>query len=290
MESPPDKVRIRVTPQKNAPELVPRVFEGISPGLHDLRLEVDRGVWVGGRVTDEDGDPLEAFVRQVTDDDHLGDRWVRSGEDGAFRIAVAPGVCRLYANAESEGVSVSPVIEVRAPASGVRLVCPPTCTVRGRLVGRAVDRFVVAWRLPGGLVPRDAGAVEVSPDGSFEIGDLPRGPVVLVARATDDPRCALAKVDARDGTEVELVLDVGLEITGWVRSSWADMRQCSVQATNLEHRVWWWCTPAPDGSFRLEGLLPGRYRLHAAGTGMQRLECAPTTVDAGAEGVELVIE
>jgi hypothetical protein len=131
LPEPLDEVRIRATPPRDSGAILPRDFEGLATGELDVELELLAGVWVAGRVVDEAGRGAGAIVRRSGGGlGELPGEWVRTDEEGGFRIAVPPGACSLVADSRTRGLSDSPVVEVWAPATGVRLVCPSHVGVR----------------------------------------------------------------------------------------------------------------------------------------------------------------
>jgi protocatechuate 3,4-dioxygenase beta subunit len=211
-------------------------------------VPLTRGSTLAGRVTDEEGRPIEgatvmvsrggenifrAFIRSMEGEDA-----VRTGRDGSFRATrLAPGENQRldvrhdeYEERAVGGISLSP----GGTRSGVSVVLRRGLAVRGvvkdeegrPLAGAEVDlssaRTLRAGRGgvqmsfvgPGNQVRRETGA-----DGRFEFRGLKAGDYTVSARrpgfsrATVDP---VSVAEARPAEPLELVLKPGATISGVV--------------------------------------------------------------------------
>ncbi len=96
--------KIKIVPPRDLPYVAPDVEVPDSPGLDPVTVDVElkRGVWIEGRLTDKDtGKPLRgSLMYHVRDpnpnqDDYLGffsgEHGVATNEDGTYRIVGLPG-------------------------------------------------------------------------------------------------------------------------------------------------------------------------------------------------------
>jgi Carboxypeptidase regulatory-like domain len=176
-----------------------------SGGLSDVRVELERGHEIGGRLVDSSGRPAAGILITVTPAD--GGGHANSGADGAFRfggLVVKPYA--IVAGSELGGYAVRP--SVLPGGELVMLTLQPAGRVLVRVVDAAsqpvpnafprvetVDGALV--RLPG----RTSGPTD--PDGRFTLS-CPSGVVGVVTR--DAKRLGRASVAVAPGATVPLTI------------------------------------------------------------------------------------
>lgn len=243
----------------------------IAPGTNAADFVLDGGQPVAGRVTDEDGDAIEGARVEI----RLQDPWdphaytAASDADGGFLFsAVATGLYDLRAGSPGYAESKSAeALRVEArPVEGVQVVLRRGVTVSGRLLGLSFEELaaaeVVAEEPHGGS---RAGPVDYQ--GRYEISDLAPGDWLVRGSVRGRHREAEARVTLAPGArevERDLRFGGGLALTGSVSYGGAPLPEARVSAHGLEAALVRSAMTDHQGSFRLEGLEPGRYRLSIA--------------------------
>jgi protocatechuate 3,4-dioxygenase beta subunit len=262
------------------------IARNVRAGATDVRVELAAPARVTGRaVADEDGEPLPAFVVELqTTMFMVVQRPVRSetvtgAVDGAFAIeAVPPGSYSLVARAEGRSEAKTQLTVAPGAAVAAReLRLPRGATVRGSV--RGDDGAPVARALVrpgrGGMLDNPILAMMQGSDdsafsderGRFELGGLPPGRLQLCASARGwadgkSPRVVLEAGAILEG--VEIVLDHGGSVKGVLRVGPGDRAEdFAVMAQEVVSQGTASCTPAADGSFRIDDLEPGRYQVQA---------------------------
>ncbi len=267
----------------------------------DYRLEMTPRAVIAGRVLDENGDPLQNTrveavpikpdgpkAASVND----GNPTAMTNSRGEFRITGGPG--RFYIKATpirstqvpevrtdgssdpSYGVTWYPsaisadrASAVEAEAGGdlaleIRLVRQRSMTITGIVSGipdgASADVFLIpvdADRKTFGF----ASSTRTAQDGRFTFSRLPVAAYRLEASA---PRMETPPFDVRpdgpDTVEVRLVLRAGVEVTGAVVIA-GDPPAAPVEKKTVSLGSSTASTD-PDGSFRIAGVFPRRYRVN----------------------------
>jgi protocatechuate 3,4-dioxygenase beta subunit len=289
------------------------VMEGWAPGVHasvevkpheTARVEIRLtrgGLLLGGRILDVGGGTVAgariiAVGRMVS----VGRPPVRFGGtsdgEGRYRMTLARGPYQLRVEAEGYAAGEDNVIVVHPTQKDVRLV--PAARLSGRVIERSSRQPVAAAELSLTSAvrteykrPRE---VRSDADGRFEFTGLEPGSFEILARKGgligEGTVVALAVAQVRGGVEVEM--DQGFTVSGRVRDGRAGpVGDARVDATrdSLFPGTAAWTRSAPDGTYALEGLLPGSYRLHVRerryGIGRVRAN----VVAADVTGVDIVV-
>lgn len=261
---------------------VATALKGVPIGSDGVVLTVSRGVHVRGVVVDADGAPVANVYLQATGDGGEGTGAQTDG-NGAFTLgAVRPGTYTLVVHRQNGGVAASDV-KVDAPADGVRIVVPRARRVVGRVVGAGSKQVNLAVYAPTGKGPdQQVGWGQSGGDGKFALDVSGDGPFRVNAMLEDRYGRAERVVP---GTDVEIALAVGLEISGVV-----EPESRGGQGTYVMAEGDGWQSGAPcdaEGAFRVRGLPPGRYTLKVYKQEADGKPGEGVPVDAGATNVRL---
>lgn len=288
-----------------------------------VRIALERGAAVRGRVVDSDGAPVAGArvvavdtgaLLDLQDAEHDG---AASDAEGHFELpAVAAGTYRAVATAAGHPRSSSEPFtsDGQRPVTGVEVVLAQGGTIAGRVVGRGgrpaawarvrVEPAGDAIR-PGVLGGMGRRAATADAEGAFRIEGLKRTELDVLAvgeRASSEPlRVDLRASPTAEDLELRLVVDgriAGRVVDGRGRpvaevtvSAAADIwAQGLDSAASLRGRA----SDLTDGggNFALEGLPEGRYRLRASRSAGAFVHHFRPGVAArtGDEDVELVLE
>lgn len=240
----------------------------IEPGTNTADFVLEGGQRVAGRAVDEDGDPVESARVEI----RLQEPWdphaytAVSDADGSFVFpAVAAGSYDLRAGRQGYAeVETEAAVQVEArPVEGLEVVLRRGGRVTGRLLGLGFEELaaaeVTAEAEHGGT---RTGTVDYR--GSYEVPDLAPGDWLVRGSVRGRSRQAEARVTVEPGereTERDLRFGGGLTLTGSVSLGGEPLPEARVSAHGLEAALVRAGTTDHQGSFRLEGLKPGRYRL-----------------------------
>ncbi len=188
----------------------PSVQPGVTGGARDVRLVLDGGKPLGGRVVTTDDVPVPAYTLLVLRKRGIVRELVaaRSIVDprGRFEVRVHDGEHEVIASASGWAPSKPTMID--AGTTDAELVVSPGATLRGVVTaadGAGPLRYARVMReAPGGgasAQPANAGTVTRA-DGTFELTGIPPGPVsITVAAGGFHPRVE-AGMTATDGGEL----------------------------------------------------------------------------------------
>jgi uncharacterized GH25 family protein len=304
----------------------------VSAGTTSLRLELARGAPVSGKVLDERGAPVaQARVRYETASDFLpGSDLTRdavmSGADGSFSFPALPaGSFRFIATdrEHASGVTELTSLDGVQPRNDVVVRMPAGATLRGKVVtadGKPLDAARVRVGMTSASMrvivpPREAYS---DASGAFVVTGLPRRPLTALALHELGASAAL-EIDTSAGDVADVVLK--LDATGAISGVVVDAEGQPVEGAqvsalpdlfgrrgdNSKNRpapaqselAQWQLRGFPQelsnagGEFRLTGMAPGTYRVHATrsaavsrGRGMMS---EGIEVATGASGVRIVL-
>ena len=173
---------------------------------------------IRGQVVDLRGDPVPGVVvqgRPIPDLDEA-EPWRRTtGQDGTFEMdTLPPGPVAL--RCEAPGYAPT-VVEAITPQDDVLIRLGGLYDVRGRVVAAGTDADVAAAsvRLEGsGVWP--ARVVDVEPDGSFVVPQVPDGVYALEAVVVDEPGAPAFASLPLEGVEPDLEVSLALMPAHWV--------------------------------------------------------------------------
>ena len=248
-----------------------RTIEGIV--VHPDGTPVDdAGVWIkDGDVPLEDAFPLDPMA--VAKHPRLLCTLCVTGPDGKFAFTELPDSpfhLRAFRNAARRTLLTPPLGFVPAGTTDVRLVLPsedqgPTgalaVTVTGAADGRPVERAWVFFQSAAGRFVAWSGK-----DGVARIAEIPAGRGTLRAWAEGWREAAVDGVEVSSGGG-PAAMAISLERGAAVVGSLADGAGVRVEVVPVEGNGWPLRNPSAvvlaDGSFRIEGVPPGRWRLQA---------------------------
>ncbi|HEY0593595.1 MAG TPA: carboxypeptidase regulatory-like domain-containing protein, partial [Thermoanaerobaculia bacterium] len=190
--------------------------------VEPVALELEEGVSVTGRLVRADGSGVpDAFVSASG-----AKQSAVTGSDGGFAIADLPrGPVQLSAYKPLEYVRESLMID--APASNVEIRLPAAGTIRGRVLEKGSKTPVTDFRAGPAAERRGTTQRMMMPsilqsfrsdDGSFELPNVPAGPIEVVAEATGFVSGA-ASVTVEGGKttdEITILLEPGTRVVGRV--------------------------------------------------------------------------
>ncbi len=267
-------------------------------------VSLPAGVDVSGVVRDPSGLPSEGAGVWLCRDPRCpteGDVVAHTGPDGRFVLRGVPQAALL--GAVRAGSVPSLLHPIDAATCDAELVLGG---VGARLTGHVLDRS--GGPVAGAVVrvarhPRanfhlangrelahvhPCAIVRTDANGAFAAADLPAGPMQVLVRAPRH-RTEIGSLALASGTEhrIELRLQPGTELDGEVRDEdGAAIAGARVLARGAVRSAWASVCTAPDGSFALAGLDPGRVLLDVDAPGF-----VPTSmpVARGARRVAVVL-
>jgi large repetitive protein len=227
-----------------------------------LDLELDSGRELAGRVLDRGGHPLDSARIQIRG---VEDRTTRTNTttdpDGNFKISGLPaGHVALVI--EHQGY-VSATMEDVDPAQNVTITLDRGGAISGHVAGLtdADSGTVTVW---AGYATSGSQA-NAGSDGSFTIQGVPDGPVSVSATKTgaQTRRSAPKTVTVTNGSApfVELDFAEGISVTGRVTREGKPVSGGSVNFSNTKGAGGGYSEIGPDGSYQVNGLQAGEYRV-----------------------------
>ncbi len=239
----------------------------VEPGVNAVDVFLEDGLSVSGRTVDEAGDPVAGARVEIRSEDPRARaaRAAVSGEDGRFGVVVSEeGSYHLtatrdgFAPGEVTGLKVGP-----EPLEGVEVALGRGTSVVGRILGLQPEELaevaIEARREDG---QAKAGAVDGK--GRYAIRHLSPGDWRIRAELAGGRRRAEVTVTVEPGTrqvERDLKLGGGLRFSGRLLYSGEPIASAHVSLTGLDVTGERSVLSAYDGSFNIDGLDPGHYRL-----------------------------
>jgi protocatechuate 3,4-dioxygenase beta subunit len=251
-------------------------------------LDVDGGTVAGARVTaamrSAGGGRAPMLLQSV------------AGPDGQYRLIVGRGPHGLRAEADGYATSNEELFVVRSTTRDLRLV--PAARLSGMVVEMGSKRPVgdAEVSLTSGMRGDFRAPREGKSDGSgrFEFTDLEPGSYEVMARkgALIGAGKVVALAPAQSVTGVEVEVERGRTVSGRVKSdTGAGIGNVRVSAGRD--------TPPfgqaartrsnPDGSYALEGMLPGNYRISASEEGYGQASARARVLNGDVGNVDLVL-
>jgi RNA polymerase sigma factor (sigma-70 family) len=261
-----------------------------GPGRADFTL-VPAGS-IHGRVVDRaSGEPVEDAVVGFNRNVRLGGSWssdmstwdetTRTGPDGRFELGpLEPGEYTLHAAASHRATADEPVVlvSIGEQVTDVALAVDPAFDAAGIVVDASdpdhglADVEVTATAGEG----HGQWRAVTRTDGTFELAGLPPGGYLLMLEGGGAIPSLVEhnmRIEGEDVTDLRLSLDHGVLVTGRVEPAVAGSvrvrgraesggLEVLVQATQVKHAN---ARIAADGSFSIEGVPPGEWKVVAEG-------------------------
>lgn len=287
----------------------------------EFDVALSRGAAVTGRIVDEDGRGLAGASGFLAAQADPGYEVVRVAVDaeGRFHVTcLSPGKHYwLVARAPERGTQVR--VLPRPLAEGERrelpdLVLHAACSIEGRVQddqGRLLEGLWVEcnglpdehaqWAegdaVPNAIPHAKNRIARTDAEGRFRIGGLATGEFLVAVRTMDAGRVAERTVRIAAGetlANVEFTLAAGLPIAGtFVPATAASFEtQFAVYVTAVDAKLptRGWTNVNRDGSFRIEGMKPGRYAVELLPQPAGQVLPPGTIVEAGREDLRIVLE
>jgi len=260
----------------------PASAKGVRIGSDDVVIVLARGVYVRGVVVDADGAPAQRLHVQAQPNEGGDSVGASTGANGTFTLG-AMRAGRYAVSVHGQNGTAATSIPVDAPAENVRIVLPRTQKIAGRVVGGDGKAMGVTVFRKAGAKRSQVGYGQTDGEGRFAVDVTGDGPFAVNVAGPE----RYGRADpVEPGTEVEIQVVLGLEITGTVEP---EARGAAGTWILVEGDGWQaGANSNPDGTFRLRGLPPGRYVLKVFRQEASVKEPGPgTPVDAGATNVRL---
>jgi protocatechuate 3,4-dioxygenase beta subunit len=258
----------------------------VEPGkdLEDVRITMEPGAAVAGRVTDPSGRPVPSAHLMVMEKTRTGfaggfSNFARTDGEGRYRLeGVAPGPRSITVRHE-EYEPVTKELEVQLGGNSLDFAFSGGAEISGRVIDEA------GAPIAGAHVSVDSGRGsmwgsqrEVSDtSGAFSLGGLSEGAYTLRAEQTGFSPGVLEDLQIGPAglSGVEIRLSPGHAIVGQLYGlENGDYTAVEIFAFNRP-KSWGMGTIGPGGSYRVEDLAPGQYTVSA--------EVAPSGLTASDE-------
>jgi RNA polymerase sigma-70 factor (ECF subfamily) len=314
----PDLYRLWFGSEGDAGDYVGRGVDGVHAGDMNVKVTLDRGTAIDGRVTDGAGHAVPgglvaAFGPLEGTTPGLRVRLVRIEHDGTYVLpGLAPGLYDIEAtptDASGEQLTPARVARVQAGTHDVVIESRPSVVIEGRFLdddGKPLPLMYGSAELrtlhPNGSLKSSAGvASQYNPDGSFRTQPLdPAETYDLVVTNVPGRIGGIARGLRPGARGVDIVIRKGGQISGRVLdASGAPVPAgLSVVARATTGRTWP-ATPGDDsfartdadGRFVLTGIDDRPYRVEAGGDPSEFIEArTEKTYSPGATDVEIRLE
>jgi Carboxypeptidase regulatory-like domain len=241
----------------------------IELGTNTVDLVFEGGVEISGQVLDIGGAPVPGAVVRLRPSrtasvPRFGRMEASSGTDGSFTVAdVAPGTYDLSAAKEGYApAELDEPLEIGAnPIAGLIVRLDAGTTLTGRVLGLEYDDLA---RVEIRAMVNGASLAKPDFEGRYRIPNVPAGEVTVMAEVPGSGRQVRAKTTIPEGAP-EAVLDLefgsGFTLTGTVLHDGRPVGGAilTLAGINVSHAAN--ATVSQDGSFRVEGLPEGNFRL-----------------------------
>jgi protocatechuate 3,4-dioxygenase beta subunit len=260
----PGEVSIEATYQDSL-----RVVKDIEaePGVNTLDLRFEGGRQVSGRVSDQSGAAVPgALVTLAAPGRPWGGQEVLSGLDGAFEFTGVPdGDHALTAERQGYAPSEEQRVSVQGgPVDGLELRLSEGAAIVGRVLGLEPEELARVEVSGFHTGRRGMASARVGADGAYRLENLAEGGWELRAEMDEGSRMARGQTTLEPGaleTSLDLEFRQGVVLSGEALRADRPVGNADVVAEGLDVSHYGWGRTELDGSFRVEGLEPGRYRV-----------------------------
>jgi len=243
----------------------------VEPGVNGLDLYFEDGWSISGRTGEEGGEPLAGVRVEVRSESLRAPATYATASDreGRFRVVVSEaGSYRLSATRDGFARRDLAGLEVRtAPLEDVEVTLSRGASVSGRLLGLAVEELAgvsIAARREGAVGAAVTAAGAVDHLGRYAVRHLGAGDWRITAELAGGRRRAEATVALAAGVrevERDLEFGAGVRLTGRLLHAGEPLSGAHVTLIGRDESAQRSVLSSHDGSFRIEDLEPGRYRL-----------------------------
>ncbi|MEO7734735.1 MAG: sigma-70 family RNA polymerase sigma factor [Kofleriaceae bacterium] len=248
----------------------------ITGGSHDVRITLERGVVLAGRVVDPTGAPVPTFSLTISRRGEPAAQPTRTLVDpqGHFALRVVRGDYDVAVSAP--GWAAAEPVRVTAGTAELRLALRAGSSLRGTVVASDDHRPIVAARVRcvscggGGssIQPANLGAA-TRPDGSFELTGLPAGPGAVWIEAEGYHRRHEVLTPAVDGGALG---PITFELTRVADGDYPSTERVGIgvvlAADGETTRVW---SVVHGGSAEAAGIIPGDHIAAVDGVAVGKL-------------------
>ena len=294
------------------------------PQQGDVVIDLAAALEISGRVTFEDGRPVEGmsvsavaesapsarqFMSFGGDDGDDESQQATTDREGRFRLrGLKPGNYRVRAEppwmskVNARAATSDPVA---AGAADVKVTVRAGGVIAGHVLDEARKPVAAAWVTCNPAEPGDDPSFHgaaTDAKGAFEINGLNDGKYTLYVQSQSGGKQPTQKADVMTGTkDVEIVMTAGLAIEGVVvKADGKPVAGVYVQAERItsddedESSISFgsqMSATGADGKFRVAGLAPGHYKLELndwSGTSQALRLTGASDIAAGATGLRLV--
>lgn len=258
----PGKAMIEAV-HEEAPRQVKEI--DLKPGSNRLDFQLEGGYSVSGRVQDESGAGLVNVALRIFNA-YSARLSATTAEDGTFQFKSVPnGNHHLQVN--KEGYTVSEDIRVPvngAPVENFTITMKRGAVIQGQILGLPPEKlsFVYVEGYSEGV----GDFVTTKPD--YQSGYVLRGVVPgqwNVTASVTGTGASVSKNVTVEKTMSDVHLDLefsrGLVLDGIVLSDDSPVSNATVIATGKETNSYTYSTTRSDGTFHIEGLTKGKYKL-----------------------------
>ncbi|HEU4420145.1 MAG TPA: carboxypeptidase regulatory-like domain-containing protein, partial [Planctomycetota bacterium] len=293
----PGQFRVRVHPPRTGlANFRACQSEVVAAGARDVRVVVEAGAVITGRVTDASGQGLARISVTAQQPGNDGSAFVETLQDGSFTVTgLEDGVAyTLNVNASSRPSPYASLKrhDVAAGTSGVQFVLERGLSIGGAVVdgeGRPV-RSLEVTASPVGSDDSHGPVGRTDQEGVFEIRGLRPGKYRLAVTQWFSSGVLLTGGDEVEAgaTGVRLTATEGAKLAGVVVDEAGQAVGGAEVSANaaLPARGNAWTRSGSDGTFLMTGLVPGAsYELSARQRG--RVPATRTSVPAGSSDLRL---
>lgn len=250
----------------------PRAVKDIEldEGLNSLDLHLEGGVEVSGRVVGSSGNPVpDAVARLSVKGQFWGGPQTRSKADGTFEMpGVQDGDYALWIEAEGYASSNGEqTVKVEGEAvQGLEVRLDAGAVITGTISGLDPKQFAeVSVEAQGGAFEGFEEGNRVDREGNFRIEHLKPGTYEVVAALHESGRKATGNATLDEGAteaQVDLHFEQGLTLSGKAVQGENPVVGATVFVEGLELDHTGWGQTDHAGSFSIDGLESGSYRVN----------------------------
>jgi 5-hydroxyisourate hydrolase-like protein (transthyretin family) len=298
---PPGPLRLRVAAEGWKPKVLEGLEAGPGESIEKLEIVLERGAALAGRVLDARGRPAsEAFLE--VEGPGAGpmtaariDISAQADGDGRYRLeGIEPGLRRIEVHWRDRRLTRE--LEVAPGENVLDLRFEGGTEVSGRVsdgAGNPIAGAQAALVSPAGP-PRMAASALTGVDGTFQMTDVPDGSYQLQAEARGYATSAAdqaVEVAGAPVTGLEVQLSAGAAVRGrLIGLEPKEAAGAQVSALQETKRLFSAGIVRPDGSYEIQGLMPGDWKISAVAGGSGRTAEATVEIDGATAEEHLDLE